>query len=304
MAQEAGNQMSAGVDQRAGTVRQGYADMQQNPQGTPSRTPVPATVPPAHVATPPVDAAAGAPDPLHHDDVSLDGDVAAQNKHIDDAGMNTEPAKLVKDGPIGDAHGGADDLQHMAQTDPSKVLARQAAAVAHAQSDMHALQAAADKALADARSGTVGHIATHTTGVKGSEEQQRAQAGAQMQAIFTRTQKSVDALLQPLSKDAVARWDAGVAQLSTAFETTLADVKRRIDERHHGHHGVFGGLENAWDQGTDKMFGLPDWVTQDYDRAEAAFADGATRLITDISRDVNKVIEDCKGLIQQARKDI
>jgi hypothetical protein len=304
MAQEAGNQMSAGVDQRAGTVRQGYADMQQNPQGTPSRTPVPATVPPARVATPPVNAAAGAPDSLHHDDVSLDGDGAAQKKHIDDAGMNTEPGKLVKDGPIGDAHGGADDLQHMAQTDPNKVLAKQAAAVAHAQSDMHALQAAADKALADARAGTVGHIATHTTGVKGSEEQQRAQAGAQMQAIFTRTQKSVDALLQPLSKDAVARWDAGVDQLSTAFETALADVKRRIDERHHGHHGVFGGLENAWDQGTDKMFGLPDWVTQDYDRAEAAFADGAIRLITDISRDVNKVIEDCKGLIQQARKDI
>jgi hypothetical protein len=304
MAQDAGDQMSDGVDQRAGTVRQGYADMQQNPQGTPSRTPVPATLPPDRVATPPVDAGAGAPDPLHHDDVSLDGDVAAQNKQIDDAGMNTEPAKLVKDGPIGDAHGGADDLQHMAKTNPQKVLADQAAAVTHAQSDMHALQAAAEKALAQARAGTVAHIATHTTGVKGSEEQQRAQAGAQMQAIFAQTQKTVDALLQPLSQDAVARWEAGVAQLSTAFETTLADVKRRIDERHHGHHGVFGGLENAWDQGTDKMFGLPDWVTQDYDRAEAAFADGATSLITDISRDVNKVIEDCKKLIQQARKDI
>jgi len=169
MAQEAGDQMSAGVDQRAGTVRQGYADMQQNPQGTPSRTPVPATLPPERVATPPVDAAAGAPDPLHHDDVSLDSDVAAQNKHIDDAGMNTEPAKLVKDGPIGDAHGGADDLQHMAKTDPQKVLADQAAAVAHAQSDMHALQAAAEKALAQARAGTVAHIATeaknHVTAV-------------------------------------------------------------------------------------------------------------------------------------------
>ncbi|HEX7839223.1 MAG TPA: hypothetical protein VF469_17215, partial [Kofleriaceae bacterium] len=297
MAQEAGNQMSAGVEQRAGTVRQGYADMQQNPQGTPSRTPVPATLPPERVATPPVDAAAGAPDPLHHDDVSLDSDVAAQKKHIDDAGMNTEPAKLVKDGPIGDAHGGADDLQHMAKTDPTKVLADQAAAVAHAQGDMHALQAAAEKALASARSGTVAHIATHTTGVKGGEEQQRAQAGAQMQAIFDRTQKSVDALLQPLSGNAVARWQAGVDQLSTEFEASLADVKKKIDDRHSG---VFGGLTELGDD----MFGLPSWVTMDYDIAEARFADGATRLITDISRDVNQVIEDCKALIQQARKDI
>ena len=303
MAQEAGDQMSGDVDQRAGTVRQGYADMQQNPQGTPSSTPIPATLPPDHVATPAVDAGAGAPDPVPASDVSLDTDIAAQNKNIDDAGMNTDPAKLVKDGPIGDARGGAADLQGLAKTDPQKVLADQAAAVAHAQSDMHALQAAADKALADARSGTVGHIATHTTGVKGGEEQQRAQAGAQMQDVFTRTQKTVDTLLQPLAGNAVARWTAGIDQLSTAFESALASTKQQIDQRHHGHHGALGWLENEATQVVDK-FGLPQWVTDEYDLAEAAFAGGATRLITDISRDVNQVIEDCKGLIQQARKDI
>src|SRR6185295_9619668 len=47
-----------------------------------------------------------------------------------------------------------------------------------------------------------------------------------------------------------------------------------------------------------------DWVTEDYDRAEAKFADGCTNLLTDISRDVNVIIEDCKKLIDQARKDI
>jgi len=297
MAQEAGNQMSAGVEQRAGTVRQGYADMQNSPQGTPSRTPVPATLPPERVSTPPVDAAAGAPDPLHHDDVSLDNDVSAQKQRIDDAGMNTEPAKLVKDGPIGDAHGGADDLQEMAKTDPQKVIADQAAAIAKAKGDMRALQESGEKALADARAGAVSQMATHTTGVKGSEEQQRAQAGEQMKAVFTRTQKSVDTLLQPLSADAVARWDAGVAQLSTDFEASLADVKRRIDERHSGVGGMFAA---GWDWAT----GLPDWVTEGYDRAEAKFGDGATNLIRDISRDVNKVIEDCKKLIELARKEI
>jgi hypothetical protein len=297
MAQEAGQQMSSGVEQRAGTVRQGYADMQNHPQGTPSTTPVPATLPPERAQTQPVDAASGAPDPLHHDDVSLDGDVAAQHKSIQDAGMDTEPGKLVKDGPIGDARGGVDDLEHMAKTDPQKVLADQAAAIAHAKGDMQALQAAAEKALANARAGAVGHFATHNTLIKGSEEQQRAQAGAQMQAIFTQTQKSVDALLQPLSNDAVARWDAGVAQLSTEFEASLAEVKRKIDERHSGWTGAVTG---AWDWAT----GLPDWVTDSYDRAEAKFGDGATNLIRDISRDVNQVIEDCKKLIALARKDI
>jgi hypothetical protein len=298
MAQEAGNQMSAGVEQRAGTVRQGYADMQKTPQGTPSTTAVPATLPPEQAQPPAVDAAAGTPDPLQRDDVSLDGDVGAQQQRIEAAGMNTEAGQLVKDGPIGDARGGVDDLQHMAKTDPQQVLADQAAAIAHAKGDMHALQAAAEKALADARSGTVAHIGTHTTGVKGSEEQQRAQAGAQMQAIFTRTQQAVDKVLQPLTGNAVARWEAGVAQLSTDFEASLADVKKKIEDRHSG---VDGWLT---EHVVDDVFGLPDWVVASYDIAEAKFADGATSLITDISRDVNQVIDDCKKLIDYARKDI
>lgn len=297
MAQQAGEQMSAGVEERAGTVRQGYAGMQQPPQGTPSTTPVPATLPPDRVQTQPVAAATGTPDPLQHDDVSLDGDVAAQQQRIQDAGMNTEAGQLVQDGPIGDARGGVSDLQTMARTDPQKVLADQAAAITHAQDDMRALQAAAEKALADARAGTVAQIGQHTTGVKGSEEQQRAQAGAQMQAIFTRTQQSVDTLLQPLSGNAVARWEAGVAQLSTEFEASLASVKQKIEDRHSGVGGFVTEIG-------DDLFGLPGWVVLAYDLAEAKFSDGATSLITDISRDVNLVIEDCKKLIDQARKDI
>jgi len=223
MAEAAGDQMSAGVEQRTGEVRKGYDDIQHSPTGTPSTTPVPATLPPTKAQTPTVDAAAGTPDPLGHDDVSLDGDVTAQKKKIEDAGMNTEPGKLVKDGPIGDARAGATDLESMAKTDPQKVLADQAAAITKAKGDMVALQAAGEKALADARAGTVAHIGKHTTGVKGSEEQQRAQAGEKMKGIFSRTQQAVDQLLQPLAGNAVARWDAGVAQLSTEFEASLAD---------------------------------------------------------------------------------
>jgi hypothetical protein len=297
MAQEAGKEMSAGVEQRAGTVRKGYDGIQNSPQGTPSTTPVPATLPPERAETQPVDAGAGTPDPVSSEDVSLEGDVAAQNQKIEEAGMNTEPGKLVQDGPIGDARGGAEELGNMAKTDPQKVLAEQAAAIAHAKGDMVALQAAAEKALADARSGAVSDMGKHTTGVKGSEEQQRAQAGEKMKGVFTRTQQAVDKLLQPLSGNAVARWDAGVAQLSSDFEASLAGVKHEIDERHSGVVGFVVGV-------SDTFTGLPESITIKYDIAEAKFADGCTSLIKDISRDVNAVIEDCKKLIELARKEI
>ena len=307
MAQEAGTQMSADVESRAGSVRDGYADMQGQPQGQPSRQPVPAQLPPDQVATPAVDAGAAAPDALAPSDVSLDRDVAAQEQRIEGAGMTTEPAQLVQDGPIAEARGGLGELQQMAGADPQKVLAEQAAAVDQARLDMRTLQASAAQQLQQARSGTVHGVGQHSTQVTGTEEEKRAQAGAQMQAVFQRTQTSVDGLLQPLSQTALARWEAGIDTLSTAFETSLASVKSRIEERYQADGNILDPrdeLGSIWNRGHDAVLGLPDWVVEEYDRAEATFADGATTLIRDISRDVNAVILSCQSLIQQARRDI
>jgi hypothetical protein len=220
--------------------------------------------------------------------------------------MTTEAAELVQDGPIADARTGVTDLEAMAQADPAQVMADQSAAIAQAAGDMQALQEAAELALTQARSGTVGTLGTVSTEITGSEEQQRAEAGRRMQAIFDRARTDVDGLLQPLSGAALARWDAGVDRLAGDFESSLASVKQRIDERYRTEDDwdpfdeIASGVTQAWDY----VAGLPDWVVEEYDRAEQLFADGCTTLITDISRDVNAVIEDCQAIIQQARDDI
>jgi hypothetical protein len=306
MAAEAGAQMDAGVESRTDGVRQEYADVQESPKGQPSREPVPVELPPSKVETPAVDAGAGAPEPSAPEETSLDDDVAAQEQKLDDAGMNTEPAKLVQDGPIGDARGGVGELKGMARTDPAKVRLEQGKAIAKAQADMRNLQAAADKALADARAGTVTGVGAQSKEIKGSEEQQRARAGQEMQAIFQRTQKTVDGLLTPLARTALAKWQAGVDRLSTEFEGRLAHVKAKIEERYKSEDNgnPLDELGAMWNKGTDAVFGLPDWVVAAYDAAEGAFASGCMDLLRDVSRDVNDVIETCKQLIQQARKDI
>ncbi|HEX3478547.1 MAG TPA: hypothetical protein VHT91_26175 [Kofleriaceae bacterium] len=48
----------------------------------------------------------------------------------------TPPVAAAARAPIGDARGGVGDLQTMAKTDPQKVLADQAAAIAQAKGDM------------------------------------------------------------------------------------------------------------------------------------------------------------------------
>jgi hypothetical protein len=302
MARAAGGQMSAGIEARADAVR-GELSPVAPPPPAPSPRPPPAPTPPARVETPPVDAAAAAPDPLRADQVALDADVAAQRRRLDGAGMSTEPARLVTTGPIGDARQGVADLEGAAGSDPRRVLAQQAQAIAHAQGDMRALQARAEQVLAEARAGAVARIDAHTAAVTTGEEEQRARAGERMQALFTTATAAVDGLLRPLGAAAVARWEAGIATLASSFEGSLATVKQRIEARYRSDGSFRGEVSAGVNQLVDR-FGLPDWVTAAYDRAEATFADGATALVTDIGRDVADVVDRCKQLVRQAREDI
>ncbi|WP_428261546.1 eCIS core domain-containing protein [Haliangium sp.] len=306
MASEAGGEMNEGIETRAGSVRDGYADMESAPPGQPGRQAVPVELPPEQVDTPDIDAGAGVPDELTTDDVSLDADLSAQQQRLEDAGMTTEPALLVEDGPIADARAGVGDLEAMAAADPAQVLADQAVAIAEAAGDMQALQEAAELALAQARAGTVQTLGTRSTEITGSEEEQRARAGAEMQGIFTQARQDVDNLLAPLGETALARWNAGVEQLATGFETSLSSVRERIEERYESEAdwNPVDDIGAFFTRVSDDVFGLPDWVVEGYDSAEQIFADGCTDLIRDISRDVNAVIESCQGIIQQARQDI
>jgi len=114
------------------------------------------------------------PTPVAKDKVSLDADVKSSQQQMDDAGMSTEPAKLVEDGPIAGARDAQGALSEEAKKSPAEVLAEQAAALQHASGDMAALQKKALAALADARKDHVGKAGSQKKGMKQTEEEQRA----------------------------------------------------------------------------------------------------------------------------------
>ena len=306
MAAEAGGALNQEVEARAGSVREGFADLQQQPAGEPGRPPTPLTLPPEELSAQPPALSEGALAPVEDAEVSLDADLAAQRRRVEDAGMSGELADLVQDGPIAEARAGLGEMGALAEAGPAQTMAEQAAAIAQASGDMQALQAAASEALARSRSSAVGSVAGVGGDIQGSEEEQRAQAGAAMQARFASAQQEVDALMAPLGPNALARWEAGVDQLAGEFEASLGLVQARIDERYRTEdNGSIGdearaGVLSLWDW----AFGMPDWVTEEYDRAETLFADGCTALLRDISSDVNAVIESCQGIIGNARADI
>ncbi len=297
MARAAGTEVGQDVQGGTKKVQQNYSDINQNPQGGAPQKGQPMDTPPEAVDSPAIGASQAAPDAVPAKDVSLKQDVEENRQRMDQAGMNTPAAQLVKSGPIADVRQGQDELEKTAEQGPEQVLAAQKEALGRAQSDMNSLQQAALDALSTSRKHTVKGTSGQQHKMVGSEADMRTQASAEAQAIFTETQTKVENLLRPLPEKAMQKWDAGKEMASQTFKRELAEVDRRIKERHSGVGGWFTGL---WDAAT----GLPSWVVERYDKAEQVFGDEVCRLAREISTEVNGVIAACEALIKDARKRI
>jgi hypothetical protein len=296
-AQQAGATVTGSVQGQVSEVGSSYDAMKSPPAGAPGRTPSPIDQPSPTSPRLGVDATTAAPDPIPPENTSLDADVAATDQRIADSGIDTRVTKEIPDGPFAEARDARAGLGEVAERTPQEIQAEQQQAIDSAHADMAQLQLQAVAAMQGARSGTVGAVGTGQTGMVTSEENTRESVSQRAQQIYDTAQRQVDQLLQPLSRTAIARWEAGLARLSQNFHDSLDRVKRWIDDRHSGVGGTILAVG-------DYIAGLPDWVTDEYNRAEREFGDGVCDLLLDISSDVNGVVAAAQAIIQHARDDI
>ncbi len=299
MAQEAGTDLNDSVQGDAERVQGSYDQMNEPQQGTPELTPEPIETPPAEVSTPDPNAAEDAPDPIDPADTDLSADQERVDADMESAGMNSETAQAIQDpnNPVVQARAARGELTETAQSRPGEVMAAQNAALQQASANMASLQEQALAVLTESRSSAVSSVSGQQTQMVGTEAQMREQLSNQARQVFTDAQTQVNTLLQPLANNAMDKWRAGVARLSTEFRESLNRVKAWIDERHSG---IGGAILAGW----DALTGLPGWVTEEYDRAEKKFGDDVCDLIMEISTEVNSVIAACEAIIDDARQQI
>lgn len=296
-AMNAGNQLNSTVDSETKKVQDNYGPVNAPPAAAAPAQGAELKPQPPPGETAPINAQAATPDAVPDANVSLDKDAEEAKKKQQEAGMETEPAKLVQSGPVAEARAAQGELDQAAKEDPEKVLGKQKEALARAEGDMAALQAQALAALTTSRETTANANASRQGGMIGSEESMRTKAAADAQKTFDDAKNQVNALLQPLAKTAMDEWEAAKEVLVTQFKNDLAPIAKRVEERHSGVGGFFTGLYDA-------VAGLPDWAEEGYTRAETRFADGVIAKLTSISTHVNSVVATCDLIITNARERI
>lgn len=296
-AREAGGELNESIESDADRVEGEYAGLDEAPPTEAAAPGTPIETPPTEVESRDIDAEGAAPDPVPDADIDLGADVEGSAQQMTDAGMDTEPARLVQSGPIAEAREAHGELSETAERDPAEVIAEQQAAIERAQGDMAQLQAQALAAMNSFREGTIEGSGTQQVTMVGSEVDMRRAASGRANDIVIFTQQQVHTLLEPLSRTALATWNAELPRLSREFRSSLDRVQDWIDERHSGAGGAVLSV-------VDYALGYPDWVVDEYDRAEREFGDGVCDVIRNISRDVNAVIAAAEAIIADARRQI
>ncbi|MCG8346024.1 MAG: DUF4157 domain-containing protein [Chlorobiales bacterium] len=296
-AQAAGDAVQESVEGEVEETRSSYDRLEEEPEGEPGREPGDIETPPEQVSAPEINAEAATPDPVSSEEVSLDADVEAGQASIDEAGMNSEPAQLVENGPIAEAREAQGELAETAQRAPQEVLAEHQEAREQARADLAALRNRAVAAMQESRSEAIAGTIQQQQAGRLDEETQRRQAGQRAQQIFESAQNRVNAQLEELPQTAMSLWRQGVQVLSTEYDQAIERIQRRLEERYEGVTGAV--LELA-----ESVIGKPDWVTEGYNAAEHRFGEGACRLLRSISREVNTVIDSCQAIIDDATTQI
>lgn len=297
MAKEAGGELNQSLNTKVQGVDTAYNDLDSNPQGQIKQKPTPLTSPPNQVGPNNINPEQGAPTPISKENLSLDKDVKATQKRIDDAGMNNEVTAEIKDGPVAKARETQVELGKTAEQAHAEMIAAQEAAIVTSKQDMANLQLAALEALNATRRSTIGGTVKQQGNMVTNEQLTRAEVSRRAQSIYSFAQEQVNNLLNPLVKTAMGLWEAGKTKLAQEFKDHLKKVDDWIEERHSGVGGFFLGV-------ADYVSGLPDWVTEHYDDAEKKFGDGICELIRTISKKVNTIIATCEFIIANANKQI
>jgi hypothetical protein len=297
--QAAGAELNSAVEGDAERVQGDYDQLNETPEGSPEQQAQPLETPPGAVETRPVEASQAVPDAVPAADLSLDADVAASSQRIEDAGMATAPAELITDpsNPVTQAREGQTGLAEAAARDPVEVMAEQTAIRDQAQGAMRTLQQQALNALQASRAATASGVGSGMVSLGDTEEQMRANAGAEAQRIFSEAQTQVSSLLDPLPQTAMQRWETGIRVLSTRVEQESEEFNRWKAERYSGVGGAVLGV-------VEGVVGMPDWAIRWLNGIEERFGNDVCDLVREISSEVNTVVATCEEIIDNANRQI
>jgi hypothetical protein len=231
-------------------------------------------------------------------------DMTEFSKNSDSAlekeGIKEEEFNMVTDGELADAKKERTDLKKQVTEAPKVIQKTEQTEKKTAQQELQKEESQAKSQIKSKRQNNLKKANSDQKKGKSSLETKRAAVTAQINGIYDRANKTVKSTLEELEKRALKAFDDGQKKATTTFET---NVKTRLDAfKRERYSGVFGGAK--WLK--DKLLGMDDLpqVKQIFDEERTIFVATIDVLIKNITAESKRVIQACKDIIANAKKEI
>jgi hypothetical protein len=282
-------------------VKGTYQEIDNPPKIQPPET-VPETLPETEGApeTPTIDMGEGLVGEVQPEHTNLSGFDRQSDDLLEKEQIKEEHLEMVDEGDLAEAKQARKEAKTKIKEGPRQVEIVEQQEKQKVSKDLQKEELAGKQQMKAARQEGLGGARADQQKTKSKIEQKRQAVTDHINAIYQNANDLVKQKLDDLEKKSLKAFDEGQQKATKTFED---NVKRRIDAFKRRRYDRFGG-SLLWAK--DKLFGMDDLpeVKEIFDSEKARFITTIDGLVKTITAENKRVIEECKSIVTDARKEI
>jgi Domain of unknown function (DUF4157) len=215
-------------------------------------------------------------------------------------GIKDEYLDMVDEGDLAEASKDRKQVKKTVKEGPKEVKALEQEQKQKVNQDLKKEEQAGRVQMRDQRKKQLTGAKDDQKKTRSKIEEKRQKVTDNINGIYAKANTTVKQKLDDLEKKSLKDFDKGQATSTTNFEN---NVNRRIEAFKSRRYDRFGG-SLLWAK--DKLFGMDDLpeVKNIFDTEKASFITAIDSLIATITKENQRVIQECKDIVANARVDI
>ena len=250
--------------------------------------------------TPPLDMGDGVVGTVQEEHTDLSNFENETEAMLEEQAIPVEELEKVDEGDLAEAMGERKKVKEQVKEGPKEVKKLEQEEKQKVDQDLKKEEKEGRKKMQEERQKGLEGAKGDQQNTKKTIEQKRKEVTDHINGIYEKANTTVKQKLEDLEKQALADFDKGQVKATQAFED---NVNSRINAFKRRRYDRFGG-SLLWAK--DKLLGMDDLpeVEQIFDSEKSTFIRTIDQLIKQITKENQRVIQECKDLVANAKKEI
>ncbi|BDD07454.1 phage tail protein [Aureibacter tunicatorum] len=219
---------------------------------------------------------------------------------IEQVGYNKEAMASLGDTPLAKAFRDIESLESVNQSQQQDILDTRTNLSKESDQQLEEMSKAGQQNIINNKKAKLSQIGSEQVNKKASLEEQKANATKHMENIFNTAKSTVDDKLESLEDDSMTDFESRIARAERIFTD---NVTRRQDTIEYNYKKERNLLQRLYDLAFVDIDEIPG-MSEMFEDEKRKFENSVNKAIADITASNQKVIIECKNIINKAHQEI